>query len=182
MKRINGFIFLWCLLVFFISCSPIPKNLRNLEDRSLTFEEVLKNPDAYKGKIVIWGGEIIETLTRMDHMTLIEVSQEPLNGLKEPKVAKESGGRFLALTEKVLDPHIYRKGRAITVVGKITGVKKRLFGELEYSYPLLLGEEIYLWRIHWSPSSPSYKDYYFPEYPWGDYAYDGPRRYYDSRG
>jgi outer membrane lipoprotein len=182
MKRMDWLIFLLLLFSFFISCSPISKNLRDLADRSLTFEEVLKNPEAYKGKIVIWGGEIIETLNQKDNTTLIEVLQKPLNWLKEPKETNDSGGRFLALVEKFLDPHIYRKGREITVAGKITGVKKRPLGELEYSYPILLSEEIYLWRIYWYHYPPPYNDYYFPEYPWGDYAYYGPWRYYDPWG
>jgi ClpP class serine protease len=42
---------------------------------------------------------------------------EQMNWMKEPKETKESGGRFLALVEKFLDPHIYRKGREITVAG-----------------------------------------------------------------
>jgi outer membrane lipoprotein len=174
MKRKNGLMFLLLLFVFLVSCSPISKNLRDRADRSLTFEELLKNPEACKGKIVIWGGEIIETVNQKDNTTLIEVLQKPLNWLKEPKETNESGGRFLALVEKFLDPHIYRKGREITVAGKITGVKKRPLGELEYSYPLVLSEEIYLWRINWYHHPLPYNDYYFPEYPWGDYASYGP--------
>lgn len=137
----NWLVFLLFLFGFFISCSPISKNLRDLADRSLTFEEALKNPEAYKGKIVIWGGEIIETLNQKDNTTLIEVLQKPLNWVKEPKETKESGGRFLALVEKFLDPHIYRKDREVTIAGEVLGVKKRLLGELEYPYPLILGKQ-----------------------------------------
>jgi outer membrane lipoprotein len=170
MRRRSGLIFLLFFFSLFISCSPISKNLRNLANRSVPFEEILKNPEAYKGEIVIWGGQIIETLNQRDNITLIEVLQKPLNWMKEPKESEESWGRFLALVEKYLDPHIYRKGREITVAGKIIGVKKRIFGELEYSYPLLLIEEISLWRKYRYHYPPPFNDYYFPEYPWGDYV------------
>lgn len=173
----NWLVFLLFLFGFFISCSPISKNLRDLADRSLTFEEALKNPEAYKGKIVIWGGEIIETLNQKDNTTLIEVLQKPLNWVKEPKETKESGGRFLALVEKFLDPHIYRKDREVTIAGEVLGVKKRLLGELEYPYPLILGKQIYVWRPYQYHYQPPYNDYYFPEYPWGDYVYDSEWRH-----
>lgn len=48
------------LFLSFSGCAPIiSKDLRSRVAREITFREVLKNPDAYKGKVVIWSGVII---------------------------------------------------------------------------------------------------------------------------
>src|SRR4030067_507319 len=53
-----GKIFL-LLFVFVSSCAPvISPELRGKVDSTLTFEQVLQSPDMYKGKFVLWGGEI----------------------------------------------------------------------------------------------------------------------------
>jgi len=170
--RLNSYHFLSVLTFFslFSACAPISKELQDRADPTLTFQQVFDNPEAYKGKIVIWGGEIIQTLNQRDKTTLFEVLQRPLGWREEPKRTDASGGRFMVLAEGFLDPHIYRKGRAITVAGGVLGEKTRSLGEIEYRYPLLLSKQIHLWRKYYR----RYPSSYFPEYPWGDYADDGP--------
>jgi len=150
---------LFCLLSTFAACAPISKELR-AQAEPVSFADVLKNPEAYKGKIVIWGGEIIQTTNQKDGSSLIEVFQRPLDWQEEPQRTKDSGGRFLALDERFLDPHIYREGKGITVAGEIIGEKTQLLGQMEYRYPLLLSKQIYLWRRHY------YYYYPFPYYPY----------------
>jgi len=153
------------LFILFSGCAPISKELRAEADKTLTFQQVFQKPEAYKGKIVIWGGEIVQTINQEDKTTLIEVLQRPLDWQEEPKETGPSGGRFLVLAEKYLDPQIYRNGREITVAGEILGEKTRLLGEMEYRYPLVLSRQIYLWReygYHYPPP-------YYPYGPWGDY-------------
>jgi len=163
------FLFILISSLWFQGCAPISKELRARADQTLTFQQVFDNPEAYKGKMVIWGGEIIRTLNQKDKTTLIEVLQRPLGWREEPKRTDDSGGRFLVLTESFLDPHIYRRGRAITVAGEILGEKIRSLGEVEYRYPLLLSKQIHLWWEYYR----RYPSPYFPEYPWGDYASTG---------
>jgi outer membrane lipoprotein len=169
-------LFVFGLLLFILSsgCAPISKELRAEADQTLTFQQVFQKPEAYKGKTVIWGGEIIKTTNQKDKSTLIEVLQRPLDWQEEPKEAGPSGGRFLVLVEEYLDPQIYRNGRKMTVAGKILGEKTRLLGEMQYRYPLVLSRQIYLWR--------QYGYYYPPPYylygPWGYYRYYGPWGYY----
>ena len=67
------------LLILFPGCGPISKELRAQTDRTLSFQQVFQNPEAYKGKIAIWGGEIIETTNQKDGTTLIVVLQRPLD-------------------------------------------------------------------------------------------------------
>jgi outer membrane lipoprotein len=165
------------LMIFLLSilwpaCGPvISKNLRTQADLNLTFQEVFQNPEAYKGKIVIWGGEIVQTINQNEETTLIEISERSLSWQEEPKESSPSIGKFLVLVEKHLDPFIYQKGKEITVAGKIIGEKTQRSGEKEYRYPFLLAKQIFLWRENY----PYYYDPYFPwwfydplwpDYPW----------------
>jgi len=156
------------LLILFSGCAPISRELRAQTDRTLTFQQVFQNPEAYKGKIVIWGGEIIETINQKDGTTLIVVLQRPLDWMEEPKIQR-SEGRFIILVEGYVDPYVFRRGRRITVGGETLGRKVMRLGELEYPYPLLRSKQIYLWGEHY------YSPYPYPYYPWGYYGYYGPR-------
>jgi outer membrane lipoprotein len=173
-KRVDQFqlFLLLSLFILLSGCAPISKELRSKADLALFFSDVFQNPEAYRGKIVIWGGEIIETVNQKDGTTLIGVLQRPLDWMEVPKERKSSGGRFLILVEKYLDPYIFRRGRKITVAGEILGEKRRLIGEMEYRYPLILSKQIYLWR----ESYYAYLPPYYPHYPWRHY---GPWWYYD---
>lgn len=162
--RLSASFFLFGLLFFILlsGCLPISKQLRAQADRTLTFQQVFQNPETYKGKIVIWGGEVIETFNQKDGTTLIVVLQRRLDWMEEPKF-KGSEGRFIIHVEGYIDPYVFRRGRRITVAGEILGSKVMRLGELEYPYPLLRSKQIYLWGEY----------YYYPYayYPWWYYPY-----------
>ncbi len=142
----------------------ISKDLRARTDPSLTFAQVHQSPETYKGKTVIWGGEIVLTLNQKDGSTLLEIFQRPLDRWGEPKLIYPSEGRFLIRSEKYLDAYTFRKGRKITVAGEILGEKIQPLGEMDYRYPLLLCKQIYLWEEYYYPA------YYYPYYdPWWGY-------------
>jgi outer membrane lipoprotein len=145
----------------------ISRDLRSQADATLLFQQVLQNPSAYKGKSVVWGGEIIETMNQKDGSTLIEVFQRPLGWRGEPKQTGVSEGRFLALDSKYLDPYTFRKGRKVTIAGEISGEEVRPIGKMDYHYPLLSSKQIYLWEDYY------YSDLYYRYYyaPWWGYPY-----------
>ena len=147
-------VFSLLLLILFSGCTPISRELRTQADRTLSFLQVSQNPEAFKGKIVIWGGEIIETINQKDGTTFIFVLQRPLDWTEEPTF-KRSEGRFIILVEGYVDPYVFRRGRRITVAGEVLGKKVMRLGELEYPYPLLLSKQIYLWG-----------EYYYYPYPY----------------
>lgn len=138
----------------------ISRDLRERADLSLRLAAVRENPQAYEGKTVVWGGEVIETFNQKDGTTLLEIFHRPLNWRGEPKEGLSSEGRFLALAERYLDPYLFRKGRKVTVAGEIRGEKRKPLGEMEYRYPLVLAREIHLWEF-----APPYR-YYYPYDPW----------------
>ena len=67
-----------------------------------------------------------------------------------------SCGRFLVHFEGFLDPAIYAKGRRITVLGEVAGKRVLPLKEMEYSYPVLLPREHYLWRPEDFYGTPSF--------------------------
>jgi hypothetical protein len=106
------------------SCAHvISRDLRDQADPFLTVPQALNNPTEYKGKIVIWGGEILRTENRQDSSTEIEVLQRALDRWEEPKDPSASEGRFLVREQSFLDPSIFRPGMRITVGGELQGVE-----------------------------------------------------------
>lgn len=162
-NRVLSLIVISCL-VFLSGCAHvISKDIRDKVDPSLTFEKVIQNPIAYKGKTVVWGGEIVETLNQKNGTTEIEVFQIPLDSTDAPKASNVSAGRFLILVDKYLDPYLYRKGRRITVAGEILGEQIKPLGEMDYRYPLISSKQIRLWEEYHD------RPYPYPYYPWGYY-------------
>jgi len=158
------YILIFFLILTLYSCAHvISKDLRKVVDPTITFQQILKNPNAYLGKTVLWGGEIIETILQKDGSSEIEVFQRPLGVRGEPKLTATSEGRFLVHDVRYLDPYLYHRGKKITVAGEIIGQKIKFLGEMEYRYPLVSAKQIYLW-----PESYYYPYHYFYD-PWWYY-------------
>lgn len=165
---------LFCLLFLPILISGcghvISKDLRGQIDPALTFRKVFEDPNAYKGKTVLWGGEIIQTMNQKDGTTSIEVFQTPLGWRGEPKDSKESvisEGRFLIHVDRYIDPYLYRRGRKITVAGEIQGEMTKTLDEMSYRYPVVMSKQIYLWEEY----RKDYPSQYYYYDPWWDYPY-----------
>ncbi|HUT71596.1 MAG TPA: Slp family lipoprotein [Desulfatiglandales bacterium] len=121
-------------------------------DQGIGFEQVLENPDAYRGKVVLLGGEIIKT-ENLPNKTVIIVLQRSLGYRQEPTSEGESKGRFIVSAPGFLDPAIYRPRRKITVVGSVMGKEVRPLGELEYTYPIIEKKELYIWPPEGAPTT-----------------------------
>lgn len=121
-------------------------------DQDIRFEQLLENPDAYRGKVVLLGGEIINT-ENVPNKTVIVVLQRSLGYNKKPDSEGESKGRFIVSTPGFLDPAIYRPRRKITVVGSVMGKQVRPLGELEYAYPVIEKKELYIWPVEGAPAT-----------------------------
>jgi len=174
MRKIISILFLLSLMGY-PGCATIikPHDLRDMgADRAIGLSQVVKNPEAYKGKIVLWGGEIIRTANKKEG-TLIEVLQLPLDRSDRPKDVDTSEGRFLVLHPDYLDVAIYRPKRDVALVGEIQGVKTLPLGEIEYVYPFLKAKTIHLWELR-PETTKIYHEY--PPYPyrypyWWGYPY-----------
>ncbi len=162
----------------------ISKDLRLQAVPAVAFEALRADPDAFKGRTVILGGDILKT-ENTPQQTSIEILQKPLDRFESPHITDQTAGRFIARCEQYLDPAIYDKGRQITVAGTVLGRYEGQVGEAAYLYPLISCSELHLWPLvshdtvypvypHpwlWHP----YRPWYFP------YDYYYWPRYYRSR-
>lgn len=164
----NQIIFILLGIIFLVqSCAhAISKKMRDQAIKDLTFLDIKGDPDRYIGKTVILGGIIIE-VTNHKEGTSIKVLQTPIDSREEPQDPELSQGRFIIKTPSYLDPEIYRKGRKVSVAGKIIGKEVHPVGEISYTYPLIWAEEIHLWRER------------TPTYPWGYYPHPFYWDYWD---
>ena len=160
------------LLILPMGCAPvISKELRENVSKKLTFKEIIKDPDAYKGKIVLFSGIILGSRNTKEG-TLIEVLQKPADREGRPKDVDESDGRFLALYNGYLDIAIYNRGRKAVIAGEIKGKRVLPLGEIEYIYPLISIKEVHLFkpekeqRIYTYP----YPAWWYPQ-PWWHYPH-----------
>jgi outer membrane lipoprotein len=153
-------------------------------DREITFSALIKDPEAYQGRVVLLGGVIVNTVNKKEG-TLLEVYKTRLDREGKPTDTDRSEGRFLALYQGFLDGEIYKQGREVTIAGTVRGEKVQLLGEIEYRYPYLLIKELHLWE---EEKPVQYEPYpwglwYDPWDPWGPWGFWGwhswryPRHY-----
>ncbi len=133
------------LLTLVAGCAnPFPQDLLAKVERNVSYQAFQDAPEQYDGKLLMFGGEIVETKNVKDGAWIV-VLQKPLDGEGRPKWAAESGGRFLIRTESYLDVGAFRRGRSITVIGVVDGSKPMPLRETEYWYPLLVARQLQLW-------------------------------------
>ena len=149
-------------IIVSVSCSPISQEIMKQVDLTLSFNVVLKNADQYKGKMVLWGGVIVETINRPEE-TLIIVTQTILDYEKRPINLDQSEGRFIVKRAEFLDPAIYTKGRTITVAGEVSGKEDLPLGEIRYVYPVVTAAQLILWEKY------KYPPYYYDPWYWDPY-------------
>ena len=156
MKKIA---FLMGIALFFQGCSyAISPELAKRADKTIPFESLERDPEPYKGKLVILGGVITQTTT-VKQGTLIEVLQKPLDYWGKPRRTQTSGGKFLVFYPAYLDPLVYAPERELTVAAEVEGVRSKVLGDIAYSYPVVLSKELKLWPRERPPQyRPDYLD------------------------
>ncbi len=123
-------------------------------DDKVTFTDLQKQPDRYRGTVVILGGQIVETVVK-ESETWVQVLQLPLGAQQRPDNTASSQGRFIVIYKRFADPLVYEKGRKITVAGVVEGGRVIMLNDRPYNFPVLLERETYLWKT---------EDYYYPAY------------------
>lgn len=140
----------------------ISPELTDKADRTVTFGQLLADPDLYKGKILILGG-VIGQITSTPKGTLIGVTEKPLDYWGKPVRTKKTGGRFLLFHPGTLDAFLYSPGREITAAAEVAGTRLDVLENREFADPVLVIKETKLWETRY-PSTG------MPQ--WGDPLYD----------
>ena len=134
---------LW-FLVLLTGCASTPEFDTTQVDQSLTPQSVIAEADFSRGKIVLWGGAILDT-RNLKEITQIEILAYPLNSNYRPQQENKPLGRFIINHPGYLEPTTYAQGRQLTVLGKVSGSQSGKVGESLYTYPLVTAEQLHLW-------------------------------------
>jgi outer membrane lipoprotein len=144
-NHVSPFVLTMMTIFLLSGCAHvISKGVLQEVDTSISFMQLSKDPEAYTGKTVLLGGDILETQNLSDK-TLVVVLQRPLGSQGQPGAGDVSEGRFIITTPAFLDPAIYSSGRKLTVAGRVAGKEVRPLGEITYTYPVIEKRELYLW-------------------------------------
>lgn len=136
---------LWIVAGCASSPDVVPESLESQIDKAVTFDQVIANPDAYRGKVVVIGGEVLKAKGLKDG-TQLEVLQLPLDSFQRPTPQRtESRGRFLALNKDFLDPATFTDGVPVTIVAEVTGSAVQHLDEVDYRYPTLEIRHLHVW-------------------------------------
>jgi outer membrane lipoprotein len=107
-------------IIFFSTCTSVSVGSK-IGAITVSFGNLLEDPEQYVGKNVLLGGYILDA-RQLPGKTVIEVLQTPLMPVwKEPQFKKYSEGRFKVVHEGELDLKAYVRDRKITVAGKFSG-------------------------------------------------------------
>jgi outer membrane lipoprotein len=123
---------------------PFPKETLDKVNRSVSFRELKKEPEKFKGTWVMLGGVIIASKNSKEG-TLIEILQRPLETDGRPLQTDSTEGRFLVQSDTFLDSAVYHEGRLVTVVAEVIGRKELPLDDVMYPYPFLMMKDLHLW-------------------------------------
>lgn len=119
----------------------ISRESLDLVDQSISFHQVKENPEGLGGKYILLGG-IIAGVENSPAGGELEVVQVGLDWLGRPADGAPSEGRFIARSERFLDPVLFAKGLTVSLVGRVDGKKSKPLGGIEYTYPVVTIREI----------------------------------------
>lgn len=156
-------------IVLLTGCVTYPESVKVPEGTQLaSFESVNQANSQLNDQQARWSGVIAE-ITNLSKQTRLEVLYYPPEGNGRPKTKGEPAGRYRVYVDKFLEPEIYKKGKSITVLGKVANKELAKIGEFEYEYPTLQQSTVYLW--------PKKRDLTKVEFYYGWHGYH-PRYYW----
>jgi outer membrane lipoprotein len=129
---------------------PFSRQLLDQVDRTVDFAALQREPGRYTGKVVMFGGIIVEA-RNLKEGSQLEVLQQGLDGEGRPVRSDETAGRFLIVTERFLDAAVFHRGREVTVIGEVAGQQTLPLGQIEYRYPVIRARDIHLWSPYSGP-------------------------------
>jgi len=178
MKKSFHFIIISMML---FSCVPvIRQEFIDQAMKDVPLSEIRKTPDLYRGKLFIVGGIIVQTKIT-EKGSLIEGVHVPVDSRGHLRDLELSEGRFLAIYPEdkgLLDPLIYKKGRKITLAGRLIETRMDKIDDLMYTYPLFEIKDIYLWEeMRFYYDEPFYPPWYYPPWYYSPWYYPYPYLY-----
>ena len=163
LNKLRVVILLTISVLSFSGCASsdvVPDSLEPQIDKGLTFDQVVANPDSYRGRTFVVGGEVLKA-RRLKDGTQIEVLQLPLDNDQRPVSQRsESQGRLMAMDPLSTDPATLPDGTPVTMVAEVTGVTTDRLDEAEYRYPTMAVKHLYVWKDEPQPYPRSRGPYF----------------------
>ena len=161
-------VFIVFIFLTFVGCThyPISDNIRASLDPTVSVAGLFESPDAYIGKRVMMGGNIVQTRNLPDQSE-IEVVQKSIDSYGNLDTGDATLGRFIFRRPGYLESEVYAKGRDIIGAGVIVGSQSGKIGDRDYQFPVIEPEEMNL--IQQYRNYPYYNDPFYPYY----YGYGG---------
>ncbi len=91
-----------------------------------------------------WTGIVIDVENKPDHSCLIIMAKVPNQYARPSYENRIDLGRFIACKSTFIEPANF-KNKAVTVTGRVKQLVVKKIDELDYSYPLVDADIIYLW-------------------------------------
>ena len=142
-----------CIWGLVAGCAAgIPPQLAGQVSWNLSFPEIRRQPEAYRGRVVALGG-IVRHIEAADGGYRVVVSELPFDGSSRhrPAVDQLPRGWFIVLIHGQTLPSDLRPGAEITVVGEILGVGVSPEAGVDEAVPVLDGRHLKVWGPSWWP-------------------------------
>lgn len=134
------------LLSLMLGCAGTGADKDRSAPRSPTPQQVVDAPQRHGGKLVEWGGVILESRNLRERSEL-EILAYPLRGSGRPEPERPPLGRFIGIRPGYVETANFAPGRLVTLIGPIAGVRGTRIGEAEQSLPELEIQDAYLWTV-----------------------------------
>ena len=149
------------------TCTSIPSQLQGDYTSLIAKDVTEENMET----TVRWGGVVLETRPETDY-TCFEILSKSLQTSMRPKKSDQTEGRFIACKPGFYDPEVFKKGREVTLTGKIIHLDVRKVGEYDYHFPVVDFDFMILWpklrnRVYYDHYRPYYWHYpYYGRHYW----------------
>jgi outer membrane lipoprotein len=114
-------------------------------DRRIT-PAIAATAEIYVGRLVQWGGLLVETRNLKDR-TELQVVGYPLDDCGRPRMNAPSIGRFIVSRPGYLETVDFRAGRLLTASGQVGAIRDDRGGGTHTRLPVLESFNPYLWPV-----------------------------------
>jgi outer membrane lipoprotein len=135
------------------SCAAgIPPQMAEQVSWNLSFTELRRQPEAYRGRVVALGG-IVTHIEATDEGYRLIVNEVPFEATSQyrPAVDQLPRGRFIVLIPRQSFPSDLRPGAETTVVGEILGQATAPEAGVNAGEPVLDARYVRMWGPSWWP-------------------------------
>lgn len=131
------------LLLLTSACSTLESSAPT-GNRSISPDQVARGTLVSNSSVIEWGGVIVG-LENLKQTTELQIIAYPLLRDGKPDTDEPPLGRFIAVSEGYLESGDYARGRRVTVSGTVDSVRSGKVGQADYTFPLLITQQIRLW-------------------------------------